>query len=124
MVRQLAAKPHRLAPPIDATGCGSATAKIVDGARAIHHMLDYVDVPPGHGPGRDDAATRVLIAVTGITHLRERLERIASWHSRETGPVGRVGDRCDECGEPWPCDTWLMANGIFEDSGDDLGDDE
>jgi hypothetical protein len=48
--------------------------------------------------------------------LGERLDRIISWHSRETGPGGMVGDYCVECGNHWPCDTRRMAEGSYEDS--------
>lgn len=45
----------------------------------------------------------------------DRLQRIATWHSRETGPSGMVGDYCTECGNHWPCDTNRMANGTYVD---------
>ena len=48
-------------------------------------------------------------------NARERLDRIATWHARETGPGGMVGDYCTECGEHWPCDTRRMADGTHED---------
>lgn len=44
-----------------------------------------------------------------------RLARIESWHSRETAPAGMVGDWCNECDRRWPCDTWRMANGTYQD---------
>ncbi|MDP8971211.1 MAG: hypothetical protein M3N52_12100 [Actinomycetota bacterium] len=56
-------------------------------------------------------------------HLREllsaafeagdRLQRISTWHSRETGPAGTVGDYCSECGRASPCDTRRMADGTL-----------
>jgi hypothetical protein len=45
----------------------------------------------------------------------DRLQRIASWHSRETGAAGTVGDFCRECGTLWPCDTWKSAVGNYDD---------
>lgn len=45
--------------------------------------------------------------------LQERLDRIADWHSRESGAGGLVGDNCVECGLPWPCDTRAMADGTY-----------
>ncbi len=45
----------------------------------------------------------------------EQLSRIETWHSREAGPAGMVGDNCNECGLPWPCDTRLMATGQYVD---------
>jgi len=45
----------------------------------------------------------------------DRLGRIATWHGRETGPGGMVGDYCVECGTRWPCDTREMADGTYVD---------
>lgn len=45
----------------------------------------------------------------------DRLQRISTWHSRETGPGGMVGDYCVECAEVWPCDTRKMADGTYTD---------
>ena len=45
----------------------------------------------------------------------ERIDRIISWHSRETADGGMVGDYCVECGQRWPCDTRRMAEGVYED---------
>lgn len=49
----------------------------------------------------------------------DRLQRIATWHSRESGPGGLVGTYCAECGETWPCGTRRMADGTYEDPDDD-----
>lgn len=61
-------------------------------------------------------------------HLREllssafeagdRLQRISSWHSRETAEGGMVGDLCIECGHPWPCDSRRMADGTYQDEAE------
>ena len=45
----------------------------------------------------------------------DRLQRIAAWHSRETGPGGLVGTYCAECGAIWPCSTRQMADGTYTD---------
>lgn len=45
----------------------------------------------------------------------DRLQRISSWHSRETGPGGMVGDYCAECGCRWPCDTRRIADGTYDE---------
>lgn len=68
----------------------------------------------------DGGATRLTYG-----HLREllssafeagdRLQRISSWHSRETADGGMVGDFCVECGHRWPCDTRRMADGTYQD---------
>lgn len=44
----------------------------------------------------------------------DRLQRIATWHGRESGPAGMVGDFCVECGTRWPCDTRRMADGEYD----------
>jgi len=91
------------------------------------------------GAFRDMASEATIAAVAtedgGASHLtygdvtylfrelldaRERLDRIAGWHSRETGPAGTVGDYCTECGELWPCDTRRMAEGTYVDLDDDI----
>ncbi len=46
----------------------------------------------------------------------DRLQRIAAWHSRETGAGGMVGDYCTECGNRWPCDTRRLADGTYQDA--------
>lgn len=43
----------------------------------------------------------------------DRLQRISTWHSRETAPGGMVGDNCNECGHRWPCDTRKLADGAY-----------
>lgn len=53
-----------------------------------------------------------------LAEYAERLDRIASWHSRETGPAGMVGDFCTECQQRWPCDTRRMAEGTYVDEED------
>lgn len=45
----------------------------------------------------------------------ERLDRITTWHARETGPAGTVGDYCTECAHRWPCPTRKMADGTWTD---------
>jgi hypothetical protein len=44
-----------------------------------------------------------------ITELRLRLNRIATWHCRESFGGGLVGNYCVECHGRWPCDTYCMA---------------
>lgn len=48
----------------------------------------------------------------------DRLQRIATWHTRETADGGMVGDDCAECGMRWPCETRRMADGTHEDLQD------
>ena len=79
----------------------------------------------------DDKAFAAVATVDGgvaqltYGHVREllsaallagdRLQRIADWHSRETGPGGMVGDFCVECDCQWPCDTRRIADGQRDD---------
>lgn len=44
-----------------------------------------------------------------ITELQLRLNRIATWHCRESAGGGLVGNYCVECRDRWPCDTYRMA---------------
>lgn len=52
---------------------------------------------------------------------RERLDRLASWHSQETGDAGMVGSYCIECGRPWPCDSRKMADGSWTEADEEWG---
>lgn len=53
--------------------------------------------------------------LTAAFDAGDRLQRIAMWHSRESGPAGMVGDFCVECDTRWPCATRRMADGTHED---------
>lgn len=92
--------------------------------RLAQTLAAFRDTPPG----QTIAATAT--ADGGAAHLtygdlfaiyetasaaNERLERIASWHSRETADGGMVGDYCNDCGQRWPCETRQMADGTHED---------
>lgn len=90
-------------------------------ARTVHHLLDLAGIPEGKGDATHvDARAYLLVAAVG--ELRDRLDRIAGWHSRETAEGGMVGDLCVECGHRWPCDTRRMAEGTYVD-GEDSHDD-
>lgn len=82
----------------------------------IHHLLDLAGIPKvlDHN---DDTDARVYLAATTINRLKERLDRIISWHSRESAGGGMIGDFCVECGNRWPCDTRKMAEGTYSDEG-------
>ena len=45
----------------------------------------------------------------------DRLQRLSTWHSRESAPGGMFGPNCDECGNLWPCASRRMADGTYED---------
>lgn len=81
----------------------------------------------------DDAVAAVATADGGVARLTygdlkslltqaldtgDRLQRISTWHGRETGPGGMVGDYCIECETRWPCDTRKMADGTYTDDDD------
>lgn len=86
-------------------------------ARTAHHLLDLAGIPQRddnhvYASDLDSRTWQLVIANQG---LQERLDRIATWHARETADGGMVGDYCVECGEVWPCETRRMADGSHED---------
>ncbi len=85
-------------------------------ARNAHHLLDMAGIPRDRGYSSDLDA-RTWRAITLISDLRERLDRITDWHSRISAPGGMFDDYCNECREPWPCDTRRMADGTYIDPG-------
>lgn len=113
----LAARPHPLLH-IPADTLPNAVAAALRETRTAHHLLDLIDTPFGggsRGGSRDASArdaridARVYLAMRKIQEQGERLSRIADWHSRESGPSGTFGTFCNECGNPWPCDTRRLA---------------
>jgi hypothetical protein len=123
LLKQLATRPHPLLniaedfekqirdiPP-------AWTGEVFTQARTAHHLLDLASIPQrdeGHVYA-SDLDSRTWLAVAELGSLRNRLDRIATWHSRETADGGMVGDFCNECGERWPCETRRMADGSHED---------
>lgn len=91
--------------------------EVMHEARTAHHLFDMIDIPHGEGYEHDLDA-RAYLAIVKILNLRERLDRITTWHARETGPAGMVGDFCIRCGDLWPCDTHRMASGSYIDEED------
>ncbi len=83
-------------------------------SRTAHHLLDMAGIPHGESQASHLDA-RTWQALDLINRLNERLDRIGSWHSRETAPGGMVGDFCNECGHLWPCDSRRMATGTYTD---------
>lgn len=105
---------------------GFASALRADGslyrwALILGRFSDCVDDQPFAVVMTDDGGTARLTygdaraMLRDLLDAREQLDRILSWHARETGPHGTVGDYCTECGQPWPCDTRRMADGTHED---------
>jgi hypothetical protein len=88
--------------------------EVMQEARTVQHLLDLAGIPEGKLYSANvDARTYLLVAEVG--RLRDRLSRIAGWHTRETADGGMVGDFCNECGNVWPCETQRMAEGVHED---------
>lgn len=115
LLQDLYVKPHPLIRDIDTTGLHYGIVELLLKAKAVHHLLDFADVPRGYSMDTRAIDDRTLLAVRGMLTLRARLARISGWHARETGPAGMVGDDCYECGFPWPCPTRQMADGIYQD---------
>lgn len=90
------------------------SAEVFAEARTAHHLLDMVGIPHGAGYAQD-LDSRTWLAIAKINKLRGQLDRIATWHARETADGGMVGDFCTECGDRWPCETRRMADGTHED---------
>lgn len=97
------------------------TGEVFQEARTAHHLLDLVGIPHGKGYAQD-LDSRTYLAIRLIIDIRERLDRIKGWHSRESGPAGTFGDYCAECNETWPCDTYRMADGTYRDEDSGVAD--
>lgn len=110
LLARLYGRPHPLLASTSEACCAVATTYQ---ARIAHHLLDMAGIPQGDGSDSQLDA-RVWLTITRMGRLEDRLSRIASWHSREAGPAGTVGNYCIECGRPWPCDTRRMADGTAE----------
>lgn len=125
LIEQLAVKPHKHLNIVKAgeygvmvngkfdTGC-NGIGEVMEEARTVQHLADLAGIPEGEGYSAHIDA-RVFLLFAELGRLRERLTRIVSWHARETGPGGMVGDFCTECGDRWPCDTRRMAEGTYVD---------
>lgn len=121
LLAELAEKPHPLLNIADdlerqiRETPAAWVGEVMQAARTAHHLLDMVGIPAERGY-KSDLDARTYLAVRKILELGERLDRIQSWHSRETGPSGTVGDFCTECDLRWPCDTRRMADGTYVDA--------
>jgi len=132
LIQELAVKPHKhlnIVPGADyrividgqvGEDC-NGTNEVMQEARTIQHLCDLAGVPEGEGYDAHIDA-RVYVLLTETLRLRERLDRIAGWHSGQTGPCGMVWDFCNECGVKWPCDTQRLAAGIYEDDEAEVPD--
>ncbi len=126
LIQQLAEKPHKhlnittdgtygvMLPNGDFdTGCGGV-GEVMNEARTVQHLCDMAGIPEGRVYDAHIDA-RVFQLLLARNRLAERLDRLSSWHSRETAPGGMVGDYCNECGNRWPCATRRMADGTYKD---------
>lgn len=126
LIQQLADKPHK---HLNITSDGTYGVMLADGtfndgsggigevmgeARTVQHLCDMAGIPEGKVYDAHIDA-RVFQLMLARNRLAERLDRIASWHSRETADGGMVGDFCVTCGGIWPCDTRRMAEGTYKD---------
>lgn len=127
LLNELATKPHKHLNIVEEADYGlmvdgqfdtgnNGVGEVMQEARTVQHLCDLVGISEGHG---DDAHidARVYRLLREVLDLRERLDRLASWHSRETGLHGMVGDFCVNCGNRWPCETRRMADGTYDDTG-------
>lgn len=121
LLTQLADKPHPLLNVADDAEKQfretpvSWLSEVFVEARTAHHLFDIAGIPHGESCYSQHLDARAWLAITKIGTLRDRLDRIKAWHSRECGPAGMVGDYCNECETRWPCDTWRMADGTYTD---------
>lgn len=125
LIQELAVKPHKHLHIVDGveyghmvdgvfnSGCGGV-GEVMQEARTVQHLCDLAGIPEGfsYSAHIDARVWRLLVARNG---LADRLDRISTWHSRETADGGMVGDYCVTCGEKWPCDTRRMADGTYVD---------
>ncbi len=118
LLGELHTKPHPNMDHVPPSDLPLDTLEVLQEALAAQHLLDLAGIPLGERLYDRDLDARVFLAVTEISALRERLDRLGGWHERETGPAGTVGTLCIECGRPWPCDSRRMAEGTYtEDEG-------
>lgn len=119
LLHSLSTKPHPLLNTHDdhRHDCCPYDGEVIQEARNAHHLLDMIGIP-GVDCERHyekDLDARTYRAIRVVVDLRERMDRIATWHARETGQGGMVGDYCTECGNRFPCDTRKMVEGTYVD---------
>jgi hypothetical protein len=123
LIHQLAGEPHKHLNIVEGAQYGllvngvfdnvcNGVAEVMGEARTVQHLCDLARIPEGRNYDAHIDA-RVFLLFAELLRHREQLERIATWHSRESGPGGMVGDYCTECGHVWPCDTRRMADGTW-----------
>jgi hypothetical protein len=125
LLESLAVKPHKHINIVNGAQYGlmidgvfdpacQGVGEVMEEARTVQHLCDLAGIPEGFNYSAHIDA-RVWLMLAEFTAMRERLDRIAGWHARESGPAGTVGDLCTECEQRWPCDTRRMADGTHPD---------
>jgi hypothetical protein len=118
LLESLRDKDHRLANiKAETPELPMGVGEVLMEARISHHLLDMAGVPNKNRehPYATDLDARVWLLLDAVIGLRQQRDRLMSWHSRETGPGGTVGDDCNECGTRWPCDTRRLLEGTYVD---------
>lgn len=59
-----------------------------------------------------DGLTQAVAATVAWLDAHQSPDQ-GAWHDRETAEGGMVGNFCTECGNRWPCDTRLTADGTY-----------
>jgi hypothetical protein len=125
LIQELAGKPHKHLNIVEGAQYGlmvdgvfsvacNGVCEVMCEARAVQHLCDLAGVPEGEGADAPHIDARVFLLVAEVVELRERLARIAGWHSRENAEGGMVDDFCVECQTKCPCDTQRLAVGTHE----------
>lgn len=129
LLERLAVKPHKHLNIVEGEQYGllidgkfhdasNGVGEVMQEARTVQHLCDFGGVPEGtEYKAHIDA--RVFLLLAKMTELGDRLDRIITWHSQETGEAGTVSGYCKECGQPWPCETRQMAEGTYVDQIDE-----
>lgn len=117
LLSYLREKPHRH-QSADIRKLPRGAGELLQEALACQHLLDLAGVPYERGyRGNVDARTYLL--VMEVFNLRDRLDRMSRWHSRESASGGMFGDFCTECGHRWPCDSYRLTQNILSEDEDD-----
>lgn len=111
LLRRLKDKPHPHIRDIPLpAGMHVGWAELHDQAKASHHLLDLAGIPNDTGY-KGDLDARTWLLLVKFQQLDGYLDRLRTWHSRETAEAGMVGSYCVECGSRWPCDTIRLLDG-------------
>lgn len=109
LLRYFADKDHPLANiEAEAQDLPTAVTESLMHSRIAHHLLDLAQIPRGTGDS-SDLDSRVYLATARLSQCAMRLYQIATWHRRESGDSGLVGEYCVECAQHWPCATYKVA---------------